>query len=66
MSLKALVLTATGSVNVAYIKTSDGVCRHRSAGPKGRNARQVMPLLASLAGAINHGFGKKEVTDDNK
>lgn len=66
MSLKALVPTATGSVNVAYIKTSDSVCGHRSVGPKSRNAIQVMSVLTSLAGAINHSFGKKKVTDNNK
>lgn len=57
--MKAVVLIATGSVNVAYIKTSDNICRHRSMGPNSRNAMQVRLVLTSLAGAINHGFSRK-------
>ena len=47
-------------MSVAYIKTSDSICRLRSIEPNSRNATQVMLVLTGSAAAINHGFSKRE------
>lgn len=48
------------------LHTSKSQTVSAGAGPRSRNAVQVMLALASLAAAINHRVSKKEVTDHDK